>query len=377
MPHAREHATANDFAGCVSYTIIDSLMPMDLHCRINGPVANALYSSTDKSLFSWTGGASFTPHSMQGGCGRNFAQVPAAVATGTAAAVLAPTIYLVQANSTTNPNDAVNAGAWYAVGSYNLSSNTFLPTVSGHTPMALDFGETFCNEFGSDDPGRQGGARLLWLGNFAARDNNHTLTTVVRSVTFDHELQLLLSEPVEELKHLRTKDTILSKSFKGLVGGAAKRQALLNASQLPQRQQRQAGAKAVETMGYAPSEAFDLELNLTIPKRNTASFKPISVGVTVLEFPDAPSAFAIGGVSVVITIVSPAQALMEVGTIHPTSRSWFRAPGAVEQRLSLPMNHTFPIKSDETTLGLRLLVDHLSVEAFAGNGRSVASSLLR
>lgn len=345
-----------------------------LHCRINGPVANALYSTTDKRLSNWTGGASFTPPSVQGGCGRNFAQVPAAAATGTAAAVLAPMIHLVQANSTPNANDAANAGAWYAVGSYNLSSNAFLPTVSGHTPMALDFGETFCDEFGSDDPGRQGGARLLWLGNFAARDNNHTLTTVVRSVTFDHELQLLLSEPVEELKHIRTKDTILSKSFKGLVGGAAKRQALLTAPQLPQRQ---AGAEAVETMGYAPSEAFDLELNLTIPKSNTGSFKPVSVGVTVLEFPDAPSAFAIGGVSVVITIVSPAQALMEVGTIHPTSRSWFRAPGAVEQRLSLPMNHTFPIKSGETTLGLRVLVDHLSVEAFAGNGRSVASSLLR
>ena len=337
-----------------------------LHCRINGPVANALYSTTDKSLSNWTGGASFTPPSVQGGCGRNFAQVPAAAATSTAAAaaVLAPMIHLVQANSTTNPNDAAYAGAWYAVGSYNLSSNTFLPTVSGHTPMALDFGETVCNEFGSDDPGRQGGARLLWLGNFAARDNNHTLTTVVRSVTFDHELQLLLSEPVEELKRIRTKDTILSKSFKELVGGAAKRQALLTAPQLPQRQ---AEAEAVETMGYAPSEAFDLELNLTIPKSNTGSFKPVSVGVTVLEFPDAPSAFAIGGVSVIITIVSPVQALMEVGTIHPTSRSWFRAP----------MNHTFPIKSGENTLGLRLLVDHLSVEAFAGNGRSVASSLLR
>ena len=249
-----------------------------MHCRINGPVANALYSTTDESLSSWTGGSPFTPPTLQGGCGRNFAQVPAAAATGTATAtaLVTPTIHLVQANSTTNPNDAVNAGAWYAVGTYNLSSNAFLPR--GHTPMALDFGETFCNEFGSDDPGRQGGARLLWLGNFAARDNNHTLTTVVRSVTFDHELSLLLCEPVEELKHLRSKDTILSKSFEGLVGGPARRRALLNASQLPQPKQRQARAEAVETMGSAPSEAFDLELNLTYLKVAGAFSSPCPLG---------------------------------------------------------------------------------------------------
>lgn len=346
--------------------------------RINGPVANALYSTTDSSLESWTGGAPFTPPSIQGGCGRNFAQVPAATAIGTVAtaAPLAPTIYLVQSNSTTNPNDAVNAGAWYAVGTYNLSSNSFLPTVSGHKPMALDFGETFCNEFGSDSPGREEGARLLWLGNFAARDNNHTLATVVRSVTFDHELQLLLSEPVEELKRLRTKDTILSKNFSGLAGGAAKRQNLLHAPSLIQRQHREDEAKAAERVVSAQSEAFDLELNISIPKRGSGGFNPVSVGVTVLEFPDAPSAFAIGGISVVITIVSPTHALMEVGTIHPTSHSWFQLPPAVGQRPE-PLNHTFPINNEETTLGLRLLVDHLSVEAFAGNGRSVASLLLR
>lgn len=50
--------------------------------------------------------------------------------------------------------------------------------------------------------------RLLFLGNFAARDSNHTLTTVVRSVTFDAELKLLLANPVEEIFALRQAELI-------------------------------------------------------------------------------------------------------------------------------------------------------------------------
>lgn len=343
------------------------------NCRIDGPVSNSLYSTSDRSLTSWTGGESFTPPNVQGGCGRNFAQVPAATssisttARASSTSAIKPTrpqIYAVQTNATNNTNDGVNAGAFYAVGAYNLSSNFFLPTIK--QPMSIDFGQTFCNEFGSDNPGRGGGARLLWLGNFAARDENHTLTTVVRSITFDHELQLLLSEPVEELKRLRTTDTVLSKTFTGLTGGAEKRQELLNGQQRLRTTHRPGVAKS-ETVELASTEAFDLELNLTMPGSTNSTFNPVSVGVTVLEFGDAPSAFATGGASVVVSIVSHTQAFMEIGTIHPISRAW----------VASPLSHNFPIKSGETSLDLRVIVDHLSVEAFAANGRAVASTLLK
>eukprot|EP01046_Picozoa_sp_COSAG06_P092611 COSAG06_NODE_38833_length_419_cov_0.968750_1_plen_39_part_01 len=38
----------------------------------------------------------------------------------------------------------------------------------------------------------------------------------MRSVSFDHELQLLLSEPIDELISLRSEQPVLSKVFTGL-----------------------------------------------------------------------------------------------------------------------------------------------------------------
>ena len=105
----------------------------------NGPTQpNSIYSTNDSSFRTWTGGGPFTPPSIQGGCGRNFARLP-----GTN-----PPLYLVQSNSTNNSNDAINAMAYYAVGAYDEASNTFSPTVSGAKPMTVDFGGCSCNELG-------------------------------------------------------------------------------------------------------------------------------------------------------------------------------------------------------------------------------------
>jgi hypothetical protein len=128
---------------------------------INGANANSIYSTTDTSFTTWTGGAPFAPASVQGGCGRSFARIP-----GTD-----PPLFMVQSNISADPNDGANAGGWYAVGHYNLTSNRFTPTVSGASPQPIDFGTLFCNELGADDPAQ---GRLLFLWNMAARDVNHS-----------------------------------------------------------------------------------------------------------------------------------------------------------------------------------------------------------
>jgi sucrose-6-phosphate hydrolase SacC (GH32 family) len=294
---------------------------------INGASANSVYSTTDSSFATWTGGGSFTPASVQGGCGRSFARIP-----GTD-----PPMFMVQSNVSADPNDGANAGGWYAVGHYNLSSNRFTPTVSGAAPQPVDFGTLFCNELGADDPAQ---GRLLFLGNIAARDNNHTLATVVRSISFDASLQRLLANPVAELAVLR-RATLLSRSL--TIGSAGKREAL-------------------ELRG-AP--AFDLELNITLPKRGDVSFS-----VTVLDFGVA-TPFSRGGVTLKLSASKASSAssvLMQIGTTDRTTGRW--VDGA--------LNYSFPLKAGERTspLHLRLLVDHLSVEAFAVGGRGVASTMV-
>ena len=147
---------------------------------------------------------------------------------------------------------------------------------------------------------------------------------------------------------------LLSKTFAPLAGGASKRQPL----------------------ALRGAAAYDLELNLTLPSK--AAGYPVSVGVTSLEF-GAPSVFAVGGLTVVLTALSPRRALMQMGTMHGATGRWAcsdqqQAPAA--GACSAQFQHTFPIKPGETILPLRLLVDHLVVESFAAGGRGVASSII-
>lgn len=75
----------------------------------------------------------------------------------------------------------------------------------------------------------------------------------------------------------------------------------------------------------------------------------------MLQFGDKPSAFATGGVTVTLTALSQHTARLQLGE---------------------EMKHTFAIRPTENSLPLRLLVDHLSVEAFAAGGRGVASTIV-
>eukprot|EP01052_Picozoa_sp_SAG31_P007324 SAG31_NODE_348_length_17296_cov_5.089482_15_plen_564_part_00 len=305
---------------------------------IDGRNANTLYSTTDKSLQNWTGGIPFSSTAIQGGCARNFARIP-----GT-------DVFLLQSNATDNPNDPENAGAYYAVGTYDQTKNRFVQSdVIAKQTQTLDFGSTFCNEFGSDDTSR---GRLLWLGNLAARDNNHTLATVVRSINYDEELDLLLANPVVEIEALRTSGTgRLNTTLLGpLVGGSAER-----------RQLKQLHGVA----------AFDLELNITIPK-NRQTF-PVSVGLTVLEFSSTPNQFSAGGLTILLTLLSRNSARMQLGTIDSATGKF--VTGLCSNR-GASFNHTFPLKQGEQHVPLRVLVDHSSAEAFAGGGRAVASSIV-
>jgi hypothetical protein len=102
---------------------------------------NSVYSTTDKKFQTWTGGSSFTPSDVQGGCGRTFAKVPDTK----------PPLYIIQTNATADPS-ASNAGGFFAIGTVNLTLNRFEPTIA--VAMPLDFGNLFCNELGSDDPGK-------------------------------------------------------------------------------------------------------------------------------------------------------------------------------------------------------------------------------
>ena len=146
---------------------------------------------------------------------------------------------------------------------------------------------------------------------------------------------------------------LLSKTFTPLAGGASKRQPL----------------------ALRGAAAYDLELNLTLPPK--AAAYPVSVGVTSLEF-GAPSVFAVGGLTVVLTALSPRRALMQMGTMHGATGRWacsvLQAPAA--GACSPQFQHTFRIKPGETVLPLRLLVDHLVVESFAAGGRGAASSII-
>jgi sucrose-6-phosphate hydrolase SacC (GH32 family) len=170
---------------------------------------------------------------------------------------------------------------------------------------------------------------------------NHTLATVVRSISFDAELQRLLAQPVAELAALRR--TVLLRRALTITASPAKKEALL------------------ELRGAA---AFDLELNVTLPSRSNGD--SASFSVTVLDF--GVGSFSRGGVTVALSALSASSVLMQIGTTERASGRW----------LGGSSNHSFPLKAGErsSALQLRLLVDHLSVEAFAVGGRGVASTIV-
>ena len=204
--------------------------------------------------------------------------------------------------------------AFYALGVYDESEGSFEHATGLQEPRALDFSETYVyNQLGYRSDGRM--VNVGWIRDLG--------TSVVREVRYDPTVGggQLLAWPVEELINLRQE-----------VLGSSKDKLL--------------PAGHTESLVTSGATTADMEFLFA-----TSADAPLEVTVTAL------------GLTVDLSVHGPN------ATIAVNRAAAASAPG----RNGVDCGGNFFVPTSLTQISLRLLIDGVSIEAFAVDGRGVCS----
>jgi len=254
-----------------------------------------LYESTDPNLHNWTlVNGDFYSH--RGGGGGLFFPVPGKAG-----------LHMLQTDYPGGPGDGT---ALFAIGQYDAFKGSFNQTIPG--PMALDFsGGMRFFELGYVFDGR-----MLQCGWATAAG---PVSSIVREVSWDDELGILLANPVRELA-----------SHRG--------------EQLLQNDVKVIEKNPTILLTGTVSTTLDLELVVTIPDDGS----PWGMNMGALGTPPGLIALSGDGKSRAVTV--------QMGGGKSAAK------------------HSFQLKPGEKSFNLRLLVDKVIVEVFVADGRAVGTT---
>ena len=228
--------------------------------------------------------------------------------------------------------------ATFILGKYSAETGNFTNTTPVAEMQILDGGREFWfTELGYVD----GGSRLLQIGCVSNTGGGYTQLSVMRHITWDPVLKLLLSNPVKEQEELRGAE-LFSQGQTSITRPSNGTEAI---------------ARLFEVLPATQTPTLDLNVTLTIPATPAGATSPPLFGVSVLDPPNITYVGKDQGAAISFQVDATRNVSMTL-TFHG-----FTNYGKV-----------FPLTPGQTEIDLRILVDNTVVEAFASGGRGVVTS---